>query len=315
MQINTRYKRVLYMDLFTMRPASLPAAYRAAARSAGHGAYSGHVKPCEPSYLAEPALTAAVVFADSERILRKKFVSPDFKWTIGRRHPTVLRSFLTTWFIEDNGQRQVKKMSTARIRQRLIKAGFTEAGLEGLSREELMNKLAEHMIKQELSSSEEEEEEEEEEDEEEEEEEEQGAVGGAKVKEPPGQTVELDPLPTFVNPPMTMESMMQMMMMMMMRQDEERRRQDEEKRRREEKQEEKEEKRRREEKKEQEEKEENGDLKRKSGDLRRKKKRKNGDLKRKSGNLRRKKQEKEMKNYVDKNWRSKNSSSRCKWSN
>src|SRR6218665_1416044 len=121
-------------------------------------------------------------------------------------------------------------MSTARIRQRLIKAGFTEVGLEGLSREELMNTLAEHMIKQELSSSEEEKEKEE------------GAIGGAKVKKPPGQTVELDPLPTFVNPPMTMESMMQMMMMM--RQDEERRRQDEEKRRREEKreQEEKEEK-------------------------------------------------------------------------
>src|SRR6218665_2397050 len=44
-------------------------------------------------------------FLKSERILRKKFVSPDFKWTIGRRLPTVLRSFLTTWFIEDNGQR------------------------------------------------------------------------------------------------------------------------------------------------------------------------------------------------------------------
>src|SRR6218665_230992 len=112
-------------------------------------------------------------------------------------------------------------MSTARIRQRLIKAGFTELGLEGLSREELMNTLAEHMIKQELSSSDEEEEE--------------GAVGGAEVKKPPEQTVESDPLPTFVNPSMTMEGIMQMMMMM--RQDEERRRQDEE---------EKEEKRRRE---------------------------------------------------------------------
>src|SRR6218665_1782432 len=91
-----------------------------------------------------------------------------------------------------------------------------------------MDALAEHMIKQELSSSEEE-----------------GAVGDAKVKKPPEQTVESDPLPTFVNPPMTMENMMQMMMMM--RQDEERRRQDEERRRREEKkeQEEKEEKRRR----------------------------------------------------------------------
>src|SRR6218665_1184006 len=186
-----------------------------------------------------------------ERILRCEIrVSPDFKWTIGRRLPSVLRSFLTTWLSEDNGQRtnkrnstqrlpkkryktltthvkerqenlqskqenllskqvrmeqlteeqqkQVKKMSRARIRQRLIKAGFTELGLEGLSREELMDALAEHMIKQELSSSEEEEEEEEE-----------GAVGGAKVKKPSAQTVESDPLPTFVNPPMTMVDIMQ----------------------------------------------------------------------------------------------------------
>src|SRR6218665_3829066 len=45
-------------------------------------------------------------FLKSERILRSEIrVSPDFKWTIGRRLPTVLRSFLTTWFIEDNGQR------------------------------------------------------------------------------------------------------------------------------------------------------------------------------------------------------------------
>src|SRR6218665_2704275 len=117
--------------------------------------------------------------------------------------------------LTEEQQKQVKKMSTARIRQRLIQAGFTELGLEGLSREELMNTLAEHMIKQELNSSEEEEEE--------------GAVGGAKVKKSPRQTVESDPLPTFVNPSMTMEGIMQMMMMM--RQDEERRRQDEERRR------------------------------------------------------------------------------------
>src|SRR6218665_263918 len=127
--------------------------------------------------------------------------------------------------LTEEQQKQVKKMSTARIRQRLIKAGFTELGLEGLSREELMDALAEHMIKQELSSSEEEEEEE-------------GAVGGAKVKKPPEQIVESDPLPTFVNPSMTMEGIIQMMMMM---------RQDEERRRRE--QEEKEEKRRLEEEK------------------------------------------------------------------
>src|SRR6218665_967150 len=135
--------------------------------------------------------------------------------------------------LTEEQQEQVKKMSIARIRQRLIQAGFTEVGLEGLSRDELMDTLAEHKIKQELSSSEEEE----------------GAVGGAKVKKPPEQTVESDPLPTFVNPPMTIESIMQMMMMM--RQDDERRRQDEERRRREEKreQEEKEEKRRLEEEK------------------------------------------------------------------
>src|SRR6218665_1701987 len=138
--------------------------------------------------------------------------------------------------LTEEKQKQVKKMSTARIRQRLIKAGFTELGLEGLSREELMDALAEHMIKQELSSGEEEEEEEEEE----------KAIGGAKVKKPPEQTVESDPLPTFVNPSMTMEGIIQMMMMM--RQDKEKRRREqeekEEKRRRE--QEEKEEKRRRE---------------------------------------------------------------------
>ena len=50
-----------------------------------------------------------------------------------------------------------------------------------------MDTLAEHMIKQELSSSKEE----------------KGVVGGAKVKKPPEQTVESDPLPTFVNPSMT----------------------------------------------------------------------------------------------------------------
>jgi len=47
--------------------------------------------------------------------------------------------------------------------QRLIKAGFTELGLEDLSREDLMNTLAEQMSKEQLSVSEEEEE---------------GAVGG-----------------------------------------------------------------------------------------------------------------------------------------
>src|SRR6218665_2363089 len=95
--------------------------------------------------------------------------------------------------LTEEKQKQVKKMSTARIRQQVIKAGFTEVGLEGLSREELMDTLAEHMIKQELSSGEEEE----------------GAVGGAKVKKPPEQNVESDPLPTFVNPPMTMVDIMQ----------------------------------------------------------------------------------------------------------
>src|SRR6218665_2080661 len=176
--------------------------------------------------------------------------------------------------LTEEKQKQIKKMSTARFRQRLIKAGFTELGLEGLSCEELMNTLADQMIKEELSVNEEEKE----------------AVGGAKVKKPPEQTVESDPIPTFVNPSMSMEDIMQLMMML--RQDEERRR--------------------REEKKEHEEKEENGNLKRK-------KKRKNGDLKRKNGDLKRKKkrkkQERMLKNYVEKNWRSRNSRLRCRWSN
>jgi len=64
------------------------------------------------------------------------------------------------------------------------------------------------MIKEELSVSEEEEEETAP----------SSAVGGAEVKKPPEQTVESDPLPTFVNQSMTMEGIMQMMMM---RQDEE----------------------------------------------------------------------------------------------
>ena len=46
-------------------------------------------------------------------------------------------------------------MSTVRIRQRLIEAGFTELGLEGLSREDLMSTLAEQILKEELSVSEE----------------------------------------------------------------------------------------------------------------------------------------------------------------
>ena len=46
--------------------------------------------------------------------------------------------------LTEEQQKQVKKMSKARIRQRLIKAGFTELGLEGLSREELMDALAKH---------------------------------------------------------------------------------------------------------------------------------------------------------------------------
>ena len=46
--------------------------------------------------------------------------------------------------LTEEQQKQVKKISTARIRQRLIKAGFTELGLESLSREELMDALAEH---------------------------------------------------------------------------------------------------------------------------------------------------------------------------
>ena len=155
-------------------------------------------------------------------------------------------------------------MSTARIRQRLIKAGFTELGLEGLSREELMNTLADQMIKEELSVSEEEEEETAP----------SSAVGGAKVKKKPEKTVESDPLPKFVNPSMTMEGMMQMMRMRRkMKRDEDLKRRKmkrdgDVKRRR------------------------NKKRKRKNGDLSRKKKRKNGGNK-----------EKKREICVKQNWR------------
>src|SRR6218665_290366 len=161
-------------------------------------------------------------FLKSERILRKKFVSPDFKWTIGRRLPTVLRSFLTTWFIEGNGQRtnngiqrrtskkryksltthvkerqgnsqskqknlqskqenlpskqvrmeqviekeqhaiqmeqlmeqrrrQVQRMSTTRIWHQLLKIGHDKVDIERLSRQELMNILAENLVVENLT--------------------------------------------------------------------------------------------------------------------------------------------------------------------
>src|SRR6218665_990623 len=161
-------------------------------------------------------------FLKSERILRKKFVSPDFKWTIGRRLPTVLRSFLTTWFIEGNGQRtnngiqrrtskkryktlttnvkerqgnsqskqenlqskqenlpskqvrmdqviekeqhaiqmeqlmeqrrrQVQRMNTTRIWHQLLKIGHDKVDLERLSRQELMNILAENLVVENLT--------------------------------------------------------------------------------------------------------------------------------------------------------------------
>src|SRR6218665_3215509 len=53
--------------------------------------------------------------------------------------------------LTEEQQKQVKKMSTARIRQRLIKAGFTELGLEGLSRQELINVLAEDLALESLT--------------------------------------------------------------------------------------------------------------------------------------------------------------------
>src|SRR6218665_610625 len=96
---------------------------------------------------------------------------------------------------------------------------------------------------------------------------EEGAVGGAKLKKSPEQTVASDPPPTFLNLPMTMEGVMQMMMAM--RKDEERRR--------------------REEKKGQEEKEENGGVKR----------RRNKKRKRKRGGNKKKKRE----ICVKQNWR------------
>src|SRR6218665_13061 len=44
-------------------------------------------------------------FWSRSRFYAVKFVSPDFKWTIGRRLPSILCSFLTSSLNEDNGQR------------------------------------------------------------------------------------------------------------------------------------------------------------------------------------------------------------------
>src|SRR5688572_8043539 len=96
-------------------------------------------------------------------------------------------------------QAELKKMSSERLKQRLLKAGFEEEKLEDMSREDMLEALAEVWLKEEA--------------------EEKGAVGGAVenvIEKPPG--------------PMTMEMMMQWMMMT--RQEEKER---EEKRRQEEK--------------------------------------------------------------------------------
>src|SRR6218665_167052 len=48
-------------------------------------------------------------------------------------------------------QRQVQRMSTTRIWHQLIKAGYDKVGLEGLSRQELMNILAEELALESLT--------------------------------------------------------------------------------------------------------------------------------------------------------------------
>src|SRR6218665_2780270 len=48
-------------------------------------------------------------------------------------------------------QRQVQRMSTTRILHQLIKSGFSKVGLEGLSRKELMNILAEDLALESLT--------------------------------------------------------------------------------------------------------------------------------------------------------------------
>src|SRR6218665_1352546 len=48
-------------------------------------------------------------------------------------------------------QRQVQRMSTTRMLHQLIKSGFSEVGLEGLSRQELMNILAEDLALESLT--------------------------------------------------------------------------------------------------------------------------------------------------------------------
>src|SRR6218665_3661871 len=48
-------------------------------------------------------------------------------------------------------QRQVQRMSTTRMLHQLIKSGFSEVGLEGLSRQELINVLAEDLALESLT--------------------------------------------------------------------------------------------------------------------------------------------------------------------
>src|SRR5678815_242072 len=91
-------------------------------------------------------------------------------------------------------QAELKKMSSERLKQRLLKAGFEEEKLEDMSREDMLEALAEVWLKEEA--------------------EEEGAVGGAVervIEKPPGL--------------MSMEMMMQWMMMKEER--EEKRRQEE----------------------------------------------------------------------------------------
>src|SRR5688572_10771461 len=99
-------------------------------------------------------------------------------------------------------QAELKKMSSERLKQRLLKAGFEEEKLEDMSREDMLEALAEVWLKEEA--------------------EEEGAVGGAVEK-------------VIEKPPGTMSMEMMMQWMMMKEEREEKRREEAERVRQEEK--------------------------------------------------------------------------------
>src|SRR5918995_1902495 len=100
-------------------------------------------------------------------------------------------------------QAEIKKMSTERIKQHLLKAGFTEEQVKDMSRDDLLQALAEVRLKEEAEGAEE------------------GAVGGAVEK-------------TVEKPTGTMSMEMMMQWMMMKEEKEEKRREEEREIRREE---------------------------------------------------------------------------------